>query len=189
MDTSVLLSYTKIKILILDNIMQEPPEMKPAEWKSIRMDLLRNVKQIEASDDSSYYGMIGLELVEWANYMRHQRDDDLDRLTDSSPIFGILRSDKYKGYLFKLSGLYSRVKRRGLTFENRKLIHFLRSKFEGEHIKISVGGKQFWVWRIPYSKIEDSNIDMELGLNMRQEKRKKEEEETGHSIYKPELPY
>jgi hypothetical protein len=30
---------------------------------------------------------------------------------------------------------------------------------------------------------------MELGLNMRQEKRKKEEEKTGHSYLKPEVPY
>lgn len=193
MDTSLLLSYTKIKILILENTLQEPPEIKPAEWKSIRMDLLRNVKEIEAPDESSYYGMIGIELVEWANYMRHQRDDDLDRLTESSPIYGILRSDKHKGYLFKLSGLISRIKRRGLAFENRKLTHYLRTKFDGEDIRIFIGGKstkkQFRVWRIPYAKIEESNVDMGLGLKMREQKRKKEEEETGHSIYKPELPY
>ena len=71
----------------------------------------------------------------------------------------------------------------------RKLTHYLRTKFEAEDIKVGIGGKQFRVWRIPYAKIEESNIDMELGINMRQEKRKKEEEDLGHSIYKPELPY
>jgi hypothetical protein len=196
MDTSLLLSYTKIKILILENTLQEPPELKPAEWKSIRMDLLRNVKEIEAPDESSYYGMIGMELVEWANYNRHQSDDDLDRLTDSSPMMGILRSKKHNGYLFKLSGLIGRIKRKGLAFENRRLTHYLRTKFDGEDIRIFIGDKQtgtkkkqFRVWRIPYSKIEESNVDMELGLNMRQEKRKKEEEKTGHSYLKPEVPY
>ena len=133
--------------------------------------------------------MIGMELVEWANYNRHQSDDDLDRLTDSSPMMGILRSKKHKGYLFKLEGLIRRIKSKGLTFETRKLTHYLRTKFEAEDIKISISGKQFRVWRVPYSKIEDSNIDKDLGLKMREQKRKKEEEETGHSIYKPELPY
>jgi len=188
MDTSLLLSYTKIKILILENTLQEPPELKPAEWKSIRMDLLRNVKEIEAPDDSSYYGMIGFQLIEWASFQRHQSDEDLDRLTDGG-MWGILRSDKHKGYLFKLEGLIRRIKSKGLTFETRKLTHYLRTKFEAEDIKISISGKQFRVWRVPYSKIEDSNIDKDLGLKMREQKRKKEEEETGHSIYKPELPY
>ena len=149
------------KILILENTLQEPPELKPAEWKSIRMDLLRNVKEIEAPDESSYYGMVGIELVEWANINRHQSDDDLDRLTDSAPMMGILRSNKHKGYLFKLEGLIARVKRKGLTFEMRKLTHYLRTKFEAEDIKVGIGGKQFRVWRIPYSKIDESNIDME----------------------------
>ena len=153
------------------------------------MDLLRNVKEIEAPDESSYYGMIGMELVEWANYNRHQSDDDLDRLTDSSPMMGILRSKKHKGYLFKLSGLIGRIKRKGLAFENRRLTHYLRTKFDGNDIRIFIGGKQIRVWSIPYSKIEESNVDMELGLNMRQEKRKKEEEKTGHSYLKPEVPY
>ena len=188
MDTSLLLSYTKIKILILENTLQEPPEIKPAEWKSIRMDLLRNVKEIEAPDDSSYYGMIGFQLIEWASYRRNQSDKDLDRLTDGG-MWGILRSDKHKGYLFKLEGLIGRIKSKGLTFETRKLTHYLRTKFEAEDIKISIEGKQFRVWRVPYSKIEDNNIDKDLGLNMRQEKRKKEEEETGHSYLKPEVPY
>jgi hypothetical protein len=182
MDTSLLLSYTKIKILILENTLQEPPELKPAEWKSIRMDLLRNVKEIEASDDSSYYGMIGMELVEWANYNRHQSDDDLDRLTDSAPMMGILRSKKHNGYLFKLSGLIGRIKRKGLAFENRRLTHYLRTKFDGNDIRIFIGGKQFRVWKIPYAKIEESNIDMELGLKMREKKIAKIK-------YKEEEPY
>ena len=189
MDTSLLLSYTKIKILILENTLQEPPELKPAEWKSIRMDLLRNVKEIEAPDESSYYGMIGMELVEWANYNRHQSDDDLDRLTDSAPMMGILRSKKHGGYLFKLSGLIGRIKRKGLAFENRKLVHYLRTKFDGDDIRIFIGGKQtgtkkkqFRVWKIPYAKIEESNVDMELGLKMREEKIAK-------TKYKDEEPY
>ena len=166
----------------MENTLQEPPELKPAEWKSIRMDLLRNVKEIEAPDESSYYGMIGMELVEWANYNRHQSDEDLDRLTDSAPMMGILRSKKHNGYLFKLTGLMGRIKRNGLTFESRRLTHYLRTKFDGEDIKISIGGKQFRVWKIPYPKIEESNIDMELGLKMREEK-------IANTKYKVEEPY
>jgi hypothetical protein len=184
MDTSLLLSYTKIKILILENTLQEPPELKPAEWKSIRMDLLRNVKEIEAPQESSYYGMIGAQLTEWAH--RYQQDDDGVHVITNN---GIIKSDKYKGYIFKLEGLIMRLKRAQMTFEARKLTQYLRSQFDAEPIKITLDKKEFRVWKISYEAMEDNtNYRSDIGVKLNTERLDKNEKEHGYRFKVPE-PY
>jgi hypothetical protein len=184
MDTSLLLSYTKIKILILENTLQEPPELKPAEWKSIRMDLLRNVKEIEAPQESSYYGMVGAQLTEWAH--RYQQDDDGIHVITNN---GIIKSDKYKGYVFKLEGLIMRLKRAQMTFEARKLTQYLRSQFGAEPIKITLDKKEFRVWKISYEAMEDNtNYRSDIGVKLNTERLDKNEKEHGYRFKVPE-PY
>ena len=184
MDTSLLLSYTKIKILILENTLQEPPELKPAEWKSIRMDLLRNVKEIEAPQESSYYGMIGAQLTEWAH--RYQQDDDGVHVITNN---GIVKSEKYKGYIFKLEGLIMRLKRAQMTFEARKLTQYLRSQFDAEPIKITLEKKEFRVWKISYEAMEDNtNYRSDIGVKLNTERLDKNEKEHGYRFKVPE-PY
>jgi hypothetical protein len=184
MDTSLLLSYTKIKILILENTLQEPPELKPAEWKSIRMDLLRNVKEIETPQESSYYGMVGAQLTEWAH--RYQQDDDGIHVITNN---GIIKSDKYKGYVFKLEGLIMRLKRAQMTFEARKLTQYLRSQFGAEPIKITLDKKEFRVWKISYEAMEDNtNYRSDIGVKLNTERLDKNEKEHGYRFKVPE-PY
>ena len=184
MDTSLLLSYTKIKILILENTLQEPPELKPAEWKSIRMDLLRNIKEIDATQESSYYGMIGARLTEWPQ--RHDfNDDDVHVLANN----GIIKSSKYKAYIFKLEGLIAQLKRHQMTYEIRKLTQYLRSQFDAEPIKITLDKKEFRVWKISYEAMEDNtNYRTDIAVKLNNDRLDKHEKEHGHRFKEPE-PY
>ncbi len=184
MDTSLLLSYTKIKILILENTLQEPPELKPAEWKSIRMDLLRNIKQIDATQESSYYGMIGARLTEWPQ--RHDHDDDDVHVLANN---GIIKSSKYKAYIFKLEGLIAQLKRHQMTYEIRKLTQYLRSQFDAEPIKITLDKKEFRVWKISYEAMEDNtNYRTDIAVKLNEERLDKHAKEHGHRFKEPE-PY
>ena len=184
MDTSMLLTYNKIKILILENTLQEPPELKPAERKSIRMDLLRNIKEIEAPQESSYYGMIGGQLTEWA-HRHHHGDEDVHVITNH----GIIKSKKYKGYIFKLEGLIMRLKRAQMTFEARKLTQYLRSQFGAEPIKITLDKKEFRVWKISYEAMEDNtNYRSDISVKLNTERLDKHEKEHGHR-YGEKKPY
>ena len=73
-DTSILLSYTKVKVLILETCMEEPPEVLPKDWKVIRMQLLQNVKMEDAPPDSSYYGVIAGMIAQFLQRRREQLD-------------------------------------------------------------------------------------------------------------------
>ncbi|MGB1958402.1 MAG: hypothetical protein ACPHP8_04630, partial [Luminiphilus sp.] len=43
----------KMKVLILENCLLEPPEIKPNDWKVIRENLLKNIKVEDAPPESS----------------------------------------------------------------------------------------------------------------------------------------
>ena len=77
-DTSLLLSYTKLKILILENCLEEPPEVNNKDWKSIRMQLLKNIKVIDAPPESSYYGMIGGIIIDFFHKRAEVANDEED---------------------------------------------------------------------------------------------------------------
>ena len=77
-DTSILLSYTKVKVLILETCMEEPPEIKPNDWKVIRMQLLQSVKKEDAPPESSYYGIVTGMLIEWFKRKSSNANDVYD---------------------------------------------------------------------------------------------------------------
>jgi len=149
MDSSMLLSYTKISILILENCYEVAPVINPKDWKSIVHQLLQNVEKIDAPLEASYYGVIMNNLVEWMNRMYSTNKKVLAEPHTVNPI----KSDGY--YYFKLQDVMSRLKRYQQSFEIRKLTHHLREMLGAEDIKESIGGRQIRVWRVKVNMIDE----------------------------------
>ena len=62
--------------------MEEPPEVNPKDWKTIRMQLLKNVKVIDAPPESSYYGMIGGIIMSTSFIIRGHRILTIRKILD-----------------------------------------------------------------------------------------------------------
>ena len=184
-DTSILLSYTKIKILILENCMEEPPEIKPNDWKVIRMQLLKNVKKEEAPPESSYYGMIGSLIASFLhNRARHDDDNLDDKRYNLAMLKGTARYDGY--YWFKLEAIINYLKLNHQSFEIRKLTQFIRNEFGAEPTKVTVDKKEIRVWKFPIENLnraKTNNIDPDGFTKGWKEHIDQKEKRLGRSIY------
>ena len=188
-DTSLLLSYTKLKILILENCLEEPPEVLPKDWKTIRMQLLKNIKVIDAPPESSYYGMIGGIIVDHF----HRRGIGADDIEDTRFNLGsYMGTCKYKGYYWtKLETIVDQLKRRNQSFELRKLTAYLRDNLDGEQAKLTIDKKELRVWKFPVDTIETTKLNNkdEKGAVKAHEKMMIEREQREGSRYGSKKPY
>jgi hypothetical protein len=148
MDSSMLLSYTKISILILENCYEVAPVISPKEWKEIIRNLLTNVEKIDAPLEASYYGIVMNNLVEW---MTRYHGKNKKLLAEAH--CGVVRADGY--YWFKLQDVIVRLKRYQQSFEVRKLTHHLREMLGAEDVKESIRGRQIRVWKVEQETIDE----------------------------------
>ena len=154
-DTSMLLSYTKIKILILEHCLEEPPEMTPQQWKQVRTGLLQHVEKIETPHEASYYGNIGsvfIHMITNASFKTEKTNLGMFR-------GGVWFNPEDKHYYFRLENLIETLKRKQLSFEMRKMTHWLREQFEACPTKISVDQKELRVWKVPKDVIEKHELN------------------------------
>ena len=186
MDTSLLLSYTKIKIAILENCMEEPPELKPNDWKAVRMELLKNVQHIDTPPESSYYGVITGMIVEFLKKKReHQNESYDDKRFNLLDNIGCAYHDNY--YWVKTEAVIRYLKNMGQSIDVRKIAHLFRNEFGAENTKITLQKKEIRCWKIPLENVEGSRADntgtVTQFVEARNEWVKKKEERLGHSIY------
>ena len=146
MDSSILLSYTKISILILENCYEVAPVISPNQWKEIIRGLLLKVEKRDAPLEASYYGVIMNNLVEWMT-----RQFFTNKLLLGSSDSGVVRADGY--YYFKLQNVIERLQRYRQSFEVRKLTHHLREMLGAEDVKESIKGRQIRVWRVSEKRV------------------------------------
>jgi len=187
MDSGILLSYTKMSILILENCFEVAPVISPKDWKAIVAGLLQNVQKIDAPIESSYMGVVGGVFIDWLQtHSKSSKEDFRFNLGDYSSCA------RFEGfYWFKLEGITSQLKRKSMSFEMRKLTHFLREEFGAEPTKITIDKKELRVWKIPVANVEGhlrNNKDVTGQMKKAVERLDKREEETGHR-YGEEIPY
>ena len=189
MDSSILLSYTKMSILILENCYEVAPVITPKQWKEIIAGLLKHVKKIDAPIESSYMGVVGGVFIDWLQTHSNSKSSKEDFRFNLGDYGSCVR---YEGvYWFKLEGVTGQLKRKSMSFEMRKLTHFLREEFGAEPTKITIDKKELRVWKVPVANVEGhirNNKDVESLTNKAVERLDKREEETGHR-YGEEIPY
>ena len=187
MDSGILLSYTKMSILILENCYEIAPVIPPKDWKAIVAGLLQNVQKIDAPIESSYMGVVGGVFINWLQ--THSKSSKEDFRFNLGAYDTCARYEGY--YWFKLEGITSQLKRKSMSFEMRKLTHFLREEFGAEPTKITIDKKELRVWKIPVANVEGhlrNNKDVTGQMKKAVERLDKREEETGHR-YGEEIPY
>ena len=185
-DTSILLSYTKVKVLILETCMEEPPEIKPNDWKVIRMQLLQSVNKEDAPPESSYYGIVTGMLIEWFKRKSSNANDVYDdaryNLLDN---WGCVYYDHH--YWVKSEAVIKHLKIQGQSIDVRKVAHLFRTEFNAEPTKITLSKKEIRCWKIPKTNIDGSSAD-NIGSNEQYEKaykefKKNKEERLGRGLF------
>ena len=156
MDSSMLLSYTKISILILENCYEVAPVISPKEWKEIIRNLLSKVEKIDAPLEASYYGMVMNYICEWILRENRQTLGDSYRNLALSTS-GVIRVEGH--YYFKLKDLMNQLKRSTYTTEIRKLTHHLRDSLGAEDSKVSVNGKQIRCWKVAVENVDNKEFN------------------------------
>ena len=156
MDSSLLLSYTKISILILENCYEVAPVIPPKQWKEIIRRLLLKVEKIDAPVEASYYGVVMNYICEWMlRSYRQTADNSLNNLANS--FSGVVRAEGY--YYFKLKDLLDQLKRSTYTTEIRKLTLHLRETLGADDLKVSISGKQIRVWKVPQDNVDNKQFN------------------------------
>ena len=197
-DTSILLSYTKMKVLILENCLLEPPEIKPNDWKSIRENLLKNVKKEDVPPDSSYYGVIAGTIslflqrrksfqLDAEHYMKNPPEDRRFNLAGN---IGCAYADNH--YWVKTEAIINDLKKDRISLDVRKIAHLLRTEFKAEQTKVTIDKKEIRCWKILEEMVDGSrysNNDDEALVNGHRKWVKEYEEKNGHGIYQKKSNY
>ena len=154
MDSSILLSYTKISILILENCYEVAPVINPKDWKAIVAGLLQNVQKIDTPYEASYYGNIGIVFIDYCALTNQDKVSITEQYTN-----GTWYNSEDKHLYFRLEHFTHRLRSKQLSFEMRKMTHFLREEFGAVPTKITVSKKEVRVWKVPAKTVEDHQLN------------------------------
>ena len=154
MDSSILLSYTKMSILILENCYEVAPVVTPKEWKEIVSGLLQSVQKIDTPYEASYYGNIGIVFIDWCGWRNQDKVSMTQQYTD-----GVWYNEDDKHLYFRLEHFTRQLRTKQLSFEMRKMTHFLREEFDAVPAKITVSKKEVRVWKVPAKSVDDHQLN------------------------------
>jgi len=154
MDSSILLSYSKISILILENCYEVAPVITPKGWKEIVRGLLQNVQKIDTPYEASYYGNIGIVFIDWCSRPNPDKVSITEQYTD-----GVWHNSEDKCLYFRLEHFTHKLRSKQLSFEMRKMTHFLREEFGAVPAKITVTKKEVRVWKVPAETVANHQLN------------------------------
>ena len=154
MESSMLLSYTKMSILILENCYEVAPVVTPKEWKEIVSGLLQSVQKIDTPYEASYYGNIGIVFIDWCGWRNQDKVSMTEQYTN-----GVWYNPDDKQLYFRLEHFTRQLRSKQLSFEMRKMTHFLREEFGAVPAKITVAKKEVRVWKVPAETVENHQLN------------------------------
>ena len=150
MDTAILMSYSKMQVIIEENCFETAPPITPKDWRQIRAELYKNVQKVDVPYEQSFFGVI-------ANHFSHFCE--LNFNMDKEHLFdriarGCWHDQPNKRYVFKLEAFTDLLRSRRVSFEQRALTAMLREKFGAETMKITLNKKELRVWTVPMANVE-----------------------------------
>ena len=125
--------------------------------------MLSNVQKIEAPHEASYYGNIGSVFI----HMITNASGSSDKTNLGMFKIGVWLNPEDNHYYFRLENLIETLKRKQLSFEMRKMTHWLREQFEACPTKVAVDKKELRVWKVAkdvIDKHELNNLDVKGSL-------------------------
>ena len=150
MDSSHLLSYTKIAVHIVENCYEIPPAINPKDWRVIIGDLLKNVVKVEAPQEASYYGHVGLVFLNFLDRWKAQ-----DKIHLGTNATWLNPEDNH--YYFRLDCITEELQRKRISYELRKLTHYLREEHGAEPTKITLNKKEIRCWKVHKDELNKIN--------------------------------
>jgi hypothetical protein len=157
MDSSHLLSWTKMSIHILENCYEVPTPMKPAEWKATINSLLNNVEKIKVDKSESYFGQIGSVINDFLNRDDRFDDEMYNEKKALKQAWGCWWDKENNFLYFRLESLVMKINDARLKYEQRKLTQFIRDEYKAEPTKLNIEGKDIRCWRAPVDMIRSQN--------------------------------
>ena len=157
MDSSHLLSWTKMSIHILENCYEVPAPMKPIEWKNTINYLLKNVEKIEVDESESYFGQIGSVIDEYLNRDERFEEEIANKKSFLKYAWGTWWDKENNFLYFRLESLVMRINDARLKYEQRKLTQYIRERYAAEPKTLNIDGKDIRTWRAPIEKIRSKN--------------------------------
>ena len=151
MDTAILMSYSKMQVIIEENCFETAPPVTPKDWRQIRAELYKNVQKVDVPYEQSFFGVIAFYFIEFC-----------EKPTPSSELkegllgkFGMCWDDREnKRYVFKLEAFTGYLRHNRISFEQRALTAMLRERFGAESIKLTIKKKELRVWIVPKVNLE-----------------------------------
>jgi len=155
MDSAMLLSYTKLSILILENCYEVAPVVAPKDWKGIIADLLKNVEKVEVPIDASYYQSIGLQIIEYFGRNENQFDKDIG----IGHGMGVWHNKEDDCLYTRLETITALLGRNRTSFERRKLVEHMQTHMGAVPVKINVHSKDVRLWKFSREILKFRNAD------------------------------
>ena len=150
MDTAILMSYSKMQVIIEENCFETAPPVTPKEWRQIRAELYKNVQKVDVPYEQSFFGVIANHFSDFCELNFNMDKEHLfDRIAR-----GCWHDQANKRYVFKLESFTDRLRGRRVSFEQRTLTAMLREKFGAETMKITLNKKELRVWTVPMANVE-----------------------------------
>ena len=157
MDSSHLLSWTKMSIHILENCYEVPTPMKPGEWKATINSLLNNVEKITVDESESYYGQIGSVINEYLNRDSRWNEESYNEKKALLSHWGTWLDKENNMLYFRLESLVMKINDARLKYEQRKLTQYIRDKYSAQPVTLNISGKDIRTWRAPVERIQLEN--------------------------------
>ena len=157
MDSSHLLSWTKMSIHILENCYEVPNPMKPAEWKATINNLLSSVQKIKVDESESYFGQIGAVIDEFLNRDDRFNPESYNEKKALKSSWGVYVDFENNIMYFRLESLVMKINDARLKYEQRKLTQFIRDQYKAVPTKLNVEGKDVRCWKAPVDIIRGRN--------------------------------
>ena len=155
MDSAMLLSYTKLSILILENCYEVAPVVTPKDWKAVVADLLKNVEKVAVPIDASYYQSIGNIIIYYLDNNRNENEINMG----IGHGMGVWNNEKDDCLYTRLDTITALLIRHRMSFERRKLVEHMQAHMGAEHCKVFVSKKDVRVWKFPKSILKNRNLD------------------------------
>ena len=155
MDSAMLLSYTKLSILILENCYEVAPVVAPKDWKGIIADLLKDVEKVEVPIDASYYQSIGLQIIEYFG----RNDNQFDKDIGIGHGMGVWHNKEDDCLYTRLETITALLGRNRTSFERRKLVEHMQTHMGAVPVKINVHSKDVRLWKFSREILKFRNAD------------------------------
>lgn len=147
-----LLDFKQVRLKVMMKLNIVIPMMKPPQWDMKVQELLQEVTEIEAPEDSGLEGSVVIRFEEFLCLRKRARTEE-DLIRQKIPIERnghiLFRGIDFKQYLKSIMRM---------DIEESQLFRWIHKR-GGKHVKLKILGRDVTAWSIPVSVANEINAD------------------------------